>query len=160
MSAIIRRSFPARTLTKQEFLTPFDRIFDDMINNMFPTFANDLGEDFFARGSYPKVNVINHDDKITIDAAIPGMKRSDIDIHVTDSVLTIQGNSNQSSNIEDSQYVKREIKRSGFRRSFKLGDNLDEDQVTAKFDSGILTLEIPKVKPDNIEPTVRKIEIK
>ena len=49
MSAIIRRrnsNLPARTMTKQEFLTPFDRIFDDMFGNMFPTIANDFGEDF------------------------------------------------------------------------------------------------------------------
>ena len=161
MSAIIRRrnSLPARTMTKQEFLTPFDRIFDDMFGNMFPTIANDFGEDFFLKGSYPKVNVINFDDGIEIDAAIPGMTKDDVDVEITDGVLTIQGTSNQNRNVDDSQYLKREIKRSSFRRSFTLGDNLDADSITAKFDNGILTLNIPKVTPDDSKPVTRKIEI-
>ena len=115
MSAIIRRrnnSLPAKTMTRQEFLTPFDRIFDDMFGNMFPTLASDFGDDFFTKGSYPKVNVVNYDECIEIDAAIPGMTRDDVDVEITDGVLTIQGAGNQNRVVDDSQYLKREIKRS------------------------------------------------
>ena len=145
MSAIIRRrnNLPARAMTKQEFLTPFDRIFDDMLGSMFPTIANDFGDDFFTKGSYPKVNVINYDQCIEI----------------TDGVLTINGVSNQRTPVDDSQYLKREIKRSSFRRSFTLGDNLDSENVSAKFDNGILTLSIPKLVPDDAKPVTRKITI-
>ena len=158
MSAIIRR-MPTHKMSKREFLTPFDRLFDDMINDLIPTFSRDLGEDFFAKGSYPKVNVINHEDFIEIEAAIPGMDRSDIDVEITDSVLTIQGNSNQNTKISDEQYVKREIKRSAFKRSFALNDNLDSENISASFDKGILTLGIPKIIPDNAKPVTRKIKI-
>lgn len=161
MSAIIRRrnNLPARTMTKQEFLTPFDRIFDDMLGSMFPTIANDFGDDFFTKGSYPKVNVINYDQCIEIDAAIPGMTKDDVDVEITDGVLTINGVSNQRAPVDDSQYLKREIKRSSFRRSFTLGDNLDSEKVSAKFDNGILTLSIPKLVPDDAKPVTRKITI-
>ena len=80
-------------------------------------------------------------------------------LEVTDNVLTIQGTSNQAEGVSDSQYVKREIKRSSFRRSFTLNDNLNSASIGAQFDNGILTLEIPKVVPDNTEPVTRKIEI-
>ena len=160
MSAIIRRRpFPARTISKQEFLTPFDRIFDDMLGNMFPTFAADLGDDFFAKGSFPKVNVINRDHNILIEAAIPGMSRDDIEVEMTDKILTIQGGSKQRTDVEDSQYVKREIKRSAFRRSFTLNDNLDSDNISATFDNGILSLNIPKIVPDTVRTETRKIQI-
>jgi len=162
MSAIIRRrnnNLPAKTMTRQEFLTPFDRIFDDMFGNMFPTLANDFGDDFFTKGSYPKVNVVNYDECIEIDAAIPGMTKDDVDVEITDGVLTIQGAGNQNRIVDDSQYLKREIKRSSFRRSFTLGDNLDSAQVSAKFDNGILTLRIPKLVPDDAKPVTRKITI-
>ena len=162
MSAIIRRHnsrLPAKTMTRQEFLTPFDRIFDDMFGNMFPTIANDFGEDFFLKGSYPKVNVINHDQCIEIDAAIPGMTKDDVDVEITDGVLTINGVSNQRAPVDDSQYLKREIKRSSFRRSFTLGDNLDSSKVSAKFDNGILTLIVPKLVADDTKPVTRKIAI-
>ena len=159
MSAIIRKPL-RRAMTKQEFLTPFYRIFDDMLGNMFPTVASDFGEDFFTKGSYPKVNVINYENTVLIDAAIPGMSKEDVSVEITDGILTIQGTSNQNRRVEDSQYLKREIKRSSFRRSFTLSDNLDTENISAKFDNGILTLEIPKVIPDNIEPKTLKIEIK
>ena len=162
MSAIIRRrnnNLPAKTMTRQEFLTPFDRIFDDMFGNMFPTIANDFGDDFFTKGSYPKVNVVNYDDGIEIDAAIPGMTKDDVDVEITDGVLTIQGTSNQNRHVDDAQYLKREIKRSSFRRSFTLGDNLDSENISASFDNGILTLSIPKLVPDDVKPVTRKINI-
>ena len=103
--------------------------------------------------------MINHEDFIEIEAAIPGMDRSDIDVEITDSVLTIQGNSNQNTKISDEQYVKREIKRSAFKRSFALNDNLDSENISASFDKGILTLGIPKIIPDNAKPVTRKIKI-
>ena len=161
MSAIIRRrnNLPAKTLTRQEFLTPFDRIFDDMLGSMFPTIANDFGDDFFTKGSYPKVNVVNYDNSIEIDAAIPGLTKDDVNVEITDGVLTIQGTSAQRENVDDAQYLKREIKRSSFRRSFTLGDNLDSSNVTARFDNGILTLSIPKLVPDDAKPVTRKITI-
>ena len=161
MSAIIRRrnNLPAKTLTRQEFLTPFDRIFDDMLGSMFPTIANDFGDDFFTKGSYPKVNVVNYDNSIEIDAAIPGLTKDDVNVEITDGVLTIQGTSAQRENVDDAQYLKREIKRSSFRRSFTLGDNLDSNNVSAKFDNGILTLSIPKLVPDDVKPVTRKITI-
>ena len=160
MTSLIRRNnFAPRALSRNEFLTPFDRVFDDMFSSMFPTFSQDFGEDFFVKGSYPKVNVVNRETSIDIEAAIPGMSKDEVAVEVTDGTLTIQGTSNQRDDVEDSQYVRREIKRSKFQRSFRLGDNLDQAGITANYDNGILTLNIPKIIPDDAEPATRKIEI-
>lgn len=158
MSSIIRR-VPTRTMTRQEFLTPFDRLFDDAMSNLFPAFSNDLGQDFFTKGSYPKVNVINYDEEVNIEAAIPGMDKNDVTVEITDRILTITGKSNQDSRLDESQYVKREIKKSSFKRSFTLNDNLDPSKISASFDKGILTLVIPKHVPDNFQPETRTIDI-
>ena len=160
MTTIVRRNNLApRAFSKNEFLTPFDRLFDDMLGSMFPTIANDFGDDFFTKGSYPKVNVVNYYNSIEIDAAIPGLTKDDVNVEITEGVLTIQGTSAQRENVDDAQYLKREIKRSSFRRSFTLGDNLDSSNVTARFDNGILTLSIPKLVPDDVKPVTRKITI-
>ena len=160
MSNLIRRSaFPARTLSKREFLTPFDEIFNNMIGDMFPTLHKEFGNDFFVQGSYPKCNVINFDDRIEIDAAIPGLTKNDVDIEIADGVLTIKAEANQRIDVEDSQYMKREVKRSAFARSFKLGDNLDESGIVATHTNGVLLIIIPKVKETNTQPSIRKIEI-
>tara|TARA_E500000331_G_scaffold271921_1_gene263709 strand:+ start:792 stop:1271 length:480 start_codon:yes stop_codon:yes gene_type:complete len=158
MSTLIRRAMP-RGISRQEFLTPFDTIFDDMVSSMFPTFSNDLGDDFFARGSYPKVNVINNENTVEIEAAIPGMEKDEIEVSITDGILTIRGAGCQREGISDSQYVKREIKRSSFRRSFTLGENLDHSLISADFDKGILVLSIPKITPEEKKSKTMKINI-
>ena len=161
MTSIIRRpALPARTLSKREFLTPFDDLFNSMMGDMFPTLHRELGNDFFVQGSYPKCNVINFDDCVEIEAAIPGLTKEDVTVEVVDGVLTIKAESNQRNSVEDSQYVKREVKRSAFARSFKLGENLDETGITGSHENGVLTILIPKITPTNTEPIVRKIEIK
>ena len=160
MSNLIRRSaLPARTISKREFLTPFDEIFNNLMGDMFPSIHQEFGQDFFAQGSYPKCNVLNFDDRVEIEAAIPGLTKEDVLVEVADGVLTIQAESNQRVDVEDSQYVKREVKRSAFARSFRLGDNLVEDDISAAFENGILTLTLPKAQPTFTQPEVRRIKI-
>ena len=79
MTSIIRRgAFPTRAMSKREFLTPFDDLFNELFNNSFPTLHNELGNDFFLQGSYPKCNVVNFDDRIEIEAAIPGINKENV----------------------------------------------------------------------------------
>ena len=160
MTSLIRRSaFPARNISKREFLTPFDELFNSMLGDVFPTLHQEFGENFFLQGSYPKVNVITTDENILIEAAIPGLGKDDVDVEIDNGILTIRGESNQHNDITDSQYVKREIKRSAFQRSFRIDDDLDEGAITGTYERGVLTLTIPKIVPTHEETQVRKIEI-
>jgi len=160
MPNLIRRpALPTRTISKREFLTPFDEIFNNLMGDMFPSIHQEFGHDFFAQGSYPKCNVLNFDDRVEIEAAIPGLTKEDVSVEVADGVLTIQAESNQRVDVEDSQYVKREVKRSAFARSFRLSDNLVEDDISAAFENGILTLTLPKAQPTFTQPEVRRIKI-
>jgi HSP20 family protein len=104
--------------------------------------------------------VVNNEANLTIEAAIPGLTKEDVSVEIAEGVLTIQGSSNQRTDVENSQYVKREIKRSAFQRSFRLGENLDENNVTGQYDNGILTLIIPKIVPTEQETVVKTVEIK
>ena len=161
MTSLIRRSaFPARTISKRELFSPFDELINSLWGDMFPTLHKEVGQDFFLQGGYPKVNVLTFDDRVEIEAAIPGLSKDAVEVEVIDGTLTIRGESNQRDNITDAQYARREVKRSAFARSFQLGDNLDETKIGAAYENGILTLTIPKVQPTEAETVVRKIEIK
>tara|TARA_R100001594_G_scaffold43382_1_gene75524 strand:+ start:245 stop:730 length:486 start_codon:yes stop_codon:yes gene_type:complete len=151
--------FPVKHFNRDEFLTPFDRIFDDFFRSSFPSLSKDFGEDFFSKGSYPKVNVVDNADSIVIEAAVPGLTKKDVQVEVQDNVLTIKAESNQNSAVENSQYVKREIKRSAFQRSFNLGENLDQEKIKGECENGVLVLTIPKVIPEEKEKKVRTIDI-
>ena len=113
----------------------------------------------YARRVLPHMKREYFDDRIEIDAAIPGLTKNDGDIEIADGVLTIKAEANQRIDVGDSQYMKREVKRSAFARSFKLGDNLDESGVVATHTNGVLLIIIPKGKETNTQPSIRKIEI-
>jgi HSP20 family molecular chaperone IbpA len=65
---------------REEFLTPFDSLFDNIISKAYPTFSQEFGVEFFGNNSYPKVDVIDHEDKITIEAEIPGLGKEDVSV--------------------------------------------------------------------------------
>lgn len=150
-----------RAVHRDEFLTPFDRIFDEFFAANVPSFTQDFGVDFFEKGSYPKVNLIDFTDRVVIEAEIPGLDKSDVNVELEANVLTIVGNKLVVPNNESGEtgtYIRRELKRSSFRRSFTLGDNIFKDNVEATFQNGMLTVTLPKIKP--VKPDVKKITVK
>ena len=59
--------------------------------------------------------------------------------------------------VGDAKVIRRELKESSFKRQFELGEELDGDNINAKFEDGILSIEIPKVEPE--KPKTNKIKI-
>ena len=133
-------------LSRDEFLTPFDKIFDELMNKQFPAFQQEVGVSF-NKGAYPKVNVYEYDDKIGIIAEIPGLDKKNGSVEVEDNLLTISGDKH---GLEDNgaKCITRELKHSSFKRSFNLGDHLDGDDVSANFKDGMLSISIPKKEPE------------
>jgi len=140
---------------RDEFLTPFDKIFDELVNKTFPTFQEEVGVSF-NKGAYPKVNVYEYDDKIGIVAEIPGLDKSNVTVDVEDSVLTISGDKH-GFNDDGGKCITRELKQSSFKRSFNLGDHLDGDNVSASFKDGLLSVAIPKKEPEKPKKKFVKI---
>ena len=134
---------------RDEFLTPFDRLFDKVMENQFPNFTEEFGVKCFEGGAYPKVNVYEYDDKIGIVAEIPGLSKKQVNIEVEDNVLTITGDKhNFEVDGDGAKIIRRELKHSSFKRSFQLGDQLDGESVSAKFEDGILSIVVPKTEPE------------
>ena len=80
-------------------------------------------------------------------------------MEIIEDVLTISGKSNQDAGYEGASFVRREIKRTRFERSFALGDNLDRENIAASCDNGVLKLVLPKVSPEERIPQSQYIEI-
>ena len=133
-------------LNRDEFITPFDAIFDQLMNKQFPTFQDDVGVSF-SQGSYPKVNVYEHDDKISIVAEIPGLDKKNVSVEVEEDVLIISGDKHGFDS-DGGKCITRELKQSAFTRSFNLGEYLDGGNVSAKFKDGMLSISIPKKEPE------------
>lgn len=133
--------------SRDEFLTPFDSFFDSVVNQIYPSFSREVGVEFFGNNSYPKVDVIDHDNKITIEAEIPGLNKEEVSVDLEENVLTISGLKHSHHEDTSTRYIRRELKRSAFKRSFKLGENLDLKKVGADFQNGVLLVSVPKTAP-------------
>ena len=143
-------------LNRDEFLTPFDKIFDQLIDKSFPNFKEETGVSF-NQGAYPKVNVYEYDDKIGIIAEIPGLDKKDVTVDVEDQVLTISGDKHGFNESDGAKCITRELKQSSFKRSFNLGEHLDGSKVGASFKDGLLSISIPKIEPEKPKKTFVKI---
>ena len=144
-------------LNRDEFITPFDRIFDELMSKSFPTFQDEVGVSF-NQGAYPKVNVYEYDDTIGIIAEIPGLDKKDVTVDVEEQVLTISGDKHAGGfDTTGAKCITRELKQSSFKRSFNLGEHLDGEGVSAKFKDGLLEILIPKKEPEKPKKTFVKI---
>ena len=142
---------------RDEFLTPFDRMFDQIINTQFPEIEKQVGVKPYQGTAYPKVNVYEYDDKVGVIAEIPGLDKKDLSIDVEEGVLTIAGNKHGLFDDEGAKVIRRELKQSSFKRQFELGELLDGDKVTASFKDGLLSIDIPKLEP--VKPKKKSVKI-
>ena len=139
------RNFPFPD--RDEFLTPFDKMFDNMVENQFPEIIDQVGVKPYQGTAYPKVNVYEYDDKVGIVAEIPGLDKKQLNVEVEEGVLTISGDKHGVWEEEGAKVLRRELKASSFKRAFTLGELLDGESIKANFKDGVLSIEIPKMEP-------------
>ena len=149
MTKVVLNRIPM--IDRESFLTPFDKMFDQIVNSQFPEITKTVGVNPMQGTAYPKVNVYEYDDKVGVVAEIPGLDKKDLQIDVEDGVLTIAGDKHGLYNLIDGNHrakvIRRELKQSSFKRQFELGELLDGDNIKASFKDGLLSIEIPKVEP-------------
>ena len=145
-------------IDRDAFLSPFDKVYDQMMEAHFPEVVNQVGVNPMQGTAYPKVNVYEYEDKVGVIAEIPGLDKKHIDIEVEDNVLTISGDKHGIPEDKSAKVIRRELKTSSFKRSFTLGEELDGDSGSANFKDGILSISIQKIAPTT--PKVNKVKIK
>ena len=151
----IRNPFPV--IDRDSFLTPFDKMFDSMMEAQFPEVVQQVGVKPYQGSAYPKVNVYEYDDKVGIIAEIPGLDKKQLSVEVEEGVLTISGDKHGVWEEEGAKVLRRELKASSFKRSFELGELLDGDNIKANFKDGVLSISVPKIEPE--KPTKRSVKI-
>ena len=142
---------------RDTFLTPFDKMFDSMVESQFPDIVKSVGVKPYQGSAYPKVNVYEYDDKVGIVAEIPGLNKKQLNVDVEDGVLTISGDKHSTFEEDGAKVIRRELKQSSFKRSFELGEQLDGDNIAANFKDGVLSVSIPKIEPEKPKKTYVKI---
>ena len=102
------------------------------------------------------VDVSETDDSFIVKASLPGINPEDLDISMTDNVLTIKGEIKMEEEKEGEKYHIRERRFGRFMRSLTFPVPVDADKIEATYENGVLTLVLPKAE----EAKPKKIEIK
>lgn len=98
-----------------------------------------------AETRFPRVDIVDRDDDILLRAAIPGVRRQDLEISVTENTITLKGSAGREEEEEKGSYYRHEILHGAFVRTVSLPSDIDTDKTQAKFNEGILEITMPKV---------------
>ena len=122
------------------FRDPFRAM--DALMEFNPPFFADFGRGYNGM----KVDVVEHDDKHVITAALPGYAKEDIKVSLLDGVLTIQADHNEQKEEKDAEgrVLRNEIFHGHVSRSFMVGDGVKEEDIKASYKDGVLSLEVAK----------------
>lgn len=115
----------------------------------------------------PAVNVIETDKEYKVEIAVPGLTRDDFKIDINeDNELTVSMEKKVEKNEESEKegkkhtYLRREFSYSSFRQRMILPDNVNVDNIDAKMENGVLTIDIPKKTEEEKRKNMRQIDIK
>lgn len=87
--------------------------------------------------------------------AAPGLERKDFSVEVYNRMLRVSGEKEEDKKTKDGEYSRREYAFNSFSRSFSLPENVKEENIDARYENGVLTISIPKVKETPAKPAVK-----
>lgn len=144
------------TLVKYRPQSSINRFFDNDVPHLFDWLFDSPARS--VKGHQPLTNIREEKDRFLIELAAPGNTRTDFKVSVENDELVIALNRNEKSEEGNSEkgYWRQEFRTESFEKRFYLGDNIKRDDINAKYDAGILKVDVPKQQP--AEPI--SIEIK
>jgi HSP20 family protein len=124
---------------------PFVQIVDDLLTRTFHDFSG--GQIF--RNNTPAMNVLNLEKEIRLEVAAPGLDKNDFKIQVEQNYLVVSAESKQENTETKEKFSRKEFSYHSFKRMYELPENINGESIAAKYENGILTINIPKAEPVN-----------
>ena len=134
--------------------------------NWLPGIFNDFfGNEWIEKvyHSTPAINILESENGFQVEVAAPGMTKEDFDVKIDDDnhlVISVDKKTEREERDDDTCYLRREFSYSHFQRRMILPDTIDKENISAKAENGVLTIDIPKRKQKHIPKIDRTIEIK
>lgn len=122
--------------------------------NDFDLFDEIFDDPFFSRidTKLMRTDIKEKKDSYVVNVDLPGYEKEDIKIEINNGYLTVTAErTNSDEEKEEGRYIRKERYSGQCSRSFYVGDNVKDTDVKASFKNGILTLEFPKEKHEEIE---------
>ncbi|MCI7249173.1 MAG: Hsp20/alpha crystallin family protein [Clostridiales bacterium] len=130
--------------------------------NLFDSFFNDFAR--VEKTEVPKImktDIKENDMGFELDIELPGCSKEDVSAELKDGYLTIAGKTSTSTDEKDDsgRFIRRERYQGSCSRSFFVGEELEQEDIKAKFENGILKVFVPKKEPKPAVETRKMIQI-
>ncbi|MBK8608548.1 MAG: Hsp20/alpha crystallin family protein [Chitinophagaceae bacterium] len=124
---------------------PINKTFDGLMNELFNdlpvSFGKTIREDVL---HFPPANIVEKADAYQIEMAVPGLEKKDFEVKLDGKVLTISAEKKTETAAENEKMIRKEFGYKSFKRSFTLDEKIDAAKIAARYENGILKLELPK----------------
>ena len=131
-----------------------DGIMKEFFNDFPAAFNKTMREDVL---HFPPVNIVEKADSYELQVAAPGFEKSDFNVALDQNVLTISSAKIEENQSTDDKMIRKEFSYRTFKRSFTLDEKINAEAISAKYENGILTLNLPK--KEEVKQTAREITI-
>jgi len=129
---------------------------DELFNNFF---NNDYHEDYVKNNATkPATNIFETEKEFKIELLVPGVTKDDLSLVQKDNLLTIKVEKKEEEKQEEYKYARREFGDYNFEKQYRLPKTIDAENITAKFENGILNVLLPK-KEEALEKAPVQIKI-
>jgi HSP20 family protein len=146
MSEINLQNINFSAMTLVQFKNKPQRSFNNLMDSLFTTMPSILRDDFVAqnfRQNVP-VNIIETEVDYRLEVVAPGWKKEDFRINVDNNTLTVSAERNSETEEKNEKYVRNEYEFKSFNRSFTIDESIEVENIVAKYENGVLTLNLPK----------------
>lgn len=136
---------------------PVAKTFDGLLNDLFnemPSLGKNLREDAVG---FPPVNITEVADAYQIEVIAPGMEKADFSLKLDGNLLTISAEKKKETKDEHSKAIRREFNYRAFKRSFTLDEMINSGNIAAKYENGVLKVELPK--KEEVKAVTKEITI-
>lgn len=145
----------------RRFTKDMERLFEDFngfgfpnfLNRNFPTFSTEFENVAWT----PQIEVLQNNGQLMVKADLPGLKKEDVKVELTENMLTISGERKEEKEEKREGFYRSERSYGSFYRQIALPEGAKTEKAAATFRNGVLEITMPTPK---MEPQARKLEIK
>jgi HSP20 family protein len=142
---LVKTERPGYLSPFEEFEKWFEGVWGRPFGLRRSTMWPSLGFEEFEAGM-PGVDIFEDKGDLVMKADMPGLKKEDVEIKLTDHVLTVSGERKKEEKVEKGKYFRHERLYGSFLRRFELPYDIDTSRVSAHMEHGVLEIRLPKTK--------------
>jgi len=133
------------TLVKRNYRA-LDNLFDELFSNVPATFGREFGL------NTPPVNIHETNDAYHLEVLAPGLQKEDFKVNLEKGTLTVSYEHKTETENKDYKTHRREFAVKSFKRSFSTDDNINAENILAKYENGVLNIYLPKKEEVKVQP--------